>query len=96
MRFEDTGSFHSGAPLKSILAAARAEGIDACFLGVASPYKGFGGGPAMNLDVKLVETNRGAVLWTHTVGTPAYFNIQAARETASKRILKKFPFSRKR
>lgn len=63
LHLEGTQSFDSRVPLLSILRAARAEGVDAFFLGTASSYT-IMGAPGIRLDVKLIETRRGTVIWS--------------------------------
>lgn len=60
---EAAQSFDSRTPLLSLLKAARAVGLDAFFLGSGSSYN-VGGYPGVRLEVKLVETRRGEVVWS--------------------------------
>ena len=91
IHFEDTGAFHSTAPLKSILAAARAVGLDGVFLGEASSYTVLGA-PAVRLDVKLVEVNRGRVIWTGAGESKGGgWTTQQARKVAARNAAKDLP-----
>jgi hypothetical protein len=91
VHFEDSGAFHSNAPIKSLLAAARAEGADAVLVGTANKYKAFDDF-AIRLDVRLVEVNRGRVLWSDGArGKSGLYSWQACKKHTARNVVKKMP-----
>ncbi len=63
LKFEGSSPFEPNAPLLSLLRAAQATGADAILLGTGSYYRVMGY-PGVSLDLKLIEVNRGTVLWS--------------------------------
>lgn len=92
VHFEDTGSFHSNAPIKSLLAAARSQKADAILLSTGSLFRGglLGIDPGARLDARLVEVNRGEVLWS--LGVQALgAHWQDAKGDVSRKLAKQIP-----
>lgn len=91
IHFENTGAFHSNAPFKSLLAAARAERVDAILIGTGYSYRAFDDF-AIRLDVKLLEVNRGKVLWTGGArGKSGLYSWQACKKHTARNVVKKMP-----
>ncbi len=90
VEFENTGAFHSNAPLKSLLAAARAQGAHALLLSEGSVYRGglIGLDPAARLDVRIVEVNAGRVLWSEGVKAVG-LHFPDAKKDCTKKIAKR-------
>lgn len=91
LHFEGTQSFDSRAPLLSILKAARSVGVDAFFLGTGTTYLVMGA-PGVRLDVKLVETRQGQVIWSAGGASKGGgLSWQHARGMASRSVLRQLP-----
>jgi hypothetical protein len=91
IHFEDTGAFHSAAPIKSLLAAARAAGADGVIIGEANKYIAFDD-YAIRLDVKLLEVNRGRVVWSDGAkGKSGLYSWQACKKHTARNVVKKLP-----
>ena len=91
VHFEDKGSFSSDAPIKSLLAAARAVGAQAVLVGSGSSYRRFDD-PAIRLDMKLVEVNQGKVLWSGgDKGVSNFYSWQTAKKNAARNTVKILP-----
>jgi TolB-like protein len=91
VHFEDKGSFTSDAPIKSLLAAARAVGAQAVLVGSGSSYRRFDD-PAIRLDMKLVEVNQGKVLWSGgDKGVSNFYSWQTAKKNAARNTVKILP-----
>lgn len=91
VHFEDKGSFNSSAPIKSLLAAARAVGAQAVLVGSGSSYRRFDD-PAVRLDLKLVEVNQGKVLWSGgDKGVSNFYSWQTAKKNAARNTVKTLP-----
>lgn len=91
VHFEDKGSFDSNAPIKSLLAAARAAGAQAVLVGSGSSYRRFDD-PAIRLDLKLIEVNQGKVLWSGgEKGVSNFYSWQTAKKNAARNTVKILP-----
>ena len=91
VHFEDKGSFNSTAPIKSLLAAARAVGAQAVLVGSGSSYRRFDD-PAVRLDLKLIEVNQGKVLWSGgDKGVSNFYSWQTAKKNAARNTVKALP-----
>lgn len=91
VHFEDRGAFHSNAPIKSLLAAARSEGADAIVLGEAQRYNAYGF-LKIRVEIKIVEVNRGEVLWSGGArGKSGWDSWQAAKKYTARNAVKKLP-----
>lgn len=91
VRFEDKNAFNSGAPLRSLLTAARAQGAQAVLLASASTYRRLED-PGVRIELKLVETNQGTVLWSGGgQGVSNFFNWQTAKRNAARKSVAQMP-----
>jgi len=91
LHYEGGGVFRSDAPLKSLLAAARAVQSQAIILGVASRYS-VGGFPGVTLQVKMIEVNKGKVLWSISgQSTGGGFSDAQAKKMAVRSVSRKIP-----
>lgn len=87
IHFEDKGSFNSDAPIKSLLAAARAVGAQAVLVGSGSSFRRFDD-PAVRLDMKIVEVNQGKVLWSGgEKGVSNFYSWQTAKKNAARNMV---------
>jgi TolB-like protein len=91
VHFEDKGAFSSNAPIKSLLAAARAVGAQAVLTGSGSTYRRLDD-PGIRLDLKLIEVNQGKVLWSGgDKGVSNFYSWQKAKENAARNTVKILP-----
>ncbi|HEX6903904.1 MAG TPA: hypothetical protein VF789_29605 [Thermoanaerobaculia bacterium] len=91
LHLEGSQAYDSNTPLLSLIKAARASGVDAFFLGIATTYLVMGN-PGVRLDVKLVETRQGQVLWSAGGASKGGgLSWQHARGMASRSVLRQLP-----
>lgn len=91
VHFEDKGAFHSGAPLVSLLGAARAQGAQAILLASASTYRRLED-PGVRIELRIVETNQGSVAWSGGgQGVSNFFNWQTAKRNAARKSVREIP-----
>ncbi len=91
LQFEDGTAFSSSAPIKSLLAAARKAGAQAVLLGTGNYYN-IMGFPGVSLELKLIEVNKGSVLWTASGQSKGGgFSESHARHMAVRSAVRKIP-----
>ena len=91
LHFEGEAVFKSDAPIKSLLAAARAVKAEAVLLGTGSRYV-IMGYPGVTLDLKLIEVNKGNVLWSVSgQSTGGGFSDAQAKKMAVRSVTRKIP-----
>ncbi len=91
LQFEGGAAFSSSAPIKSLLAAARKAGAQGVLLGTGSYYT-IMGFPGVSLELKLVECNKGRVLWTVSGQSKGGgFSESNARHMALRSAIRKVP-----
>jgi hypothetical protein len=87
---EDKG-FNSATPLKSLLATARDLGAQAVLLATASKFRRIED-PGVRIELKLVESNQGTVLWSGGgQGVSNFFNWQTAKRNAAWKSIRELP-----
>lgn len=91
LQFEDGATFSSNAPIKSVLAAARKAGAQAVLLASGSYYT-IMGFPGVSLELKLLECNKGGVLWTASGQSKGGgWSVSNARHMALRSAIRKLP-----
>jgi hypothetical protein len=91
VHFEDKGTFHSSAPLTSLLTAARAQGAQAILLASASTYRRLDD-PGVRIELRIVETNQGTVVWSGGgQGVSNFYNWQTAKRNAARKSVQAMP-----
>lgn len=91
VHFEDKGTFHSSAPLTSLLTAARTQGAQALLLASASTYRRLED-PGVRIELRIVETNQGSVVWSGGgQAVSNFFNWQTAKKNAARKSVQEIP-----